>query len=55
MSPVIVKIGPPPTPITPTSEVEFDPATFVPEVVPDLDALAESAKCSCNASDDNPY
>jgi hypothetical protein len=25
------------------------------EFVPDLDALVESTKCSCNAGDDNPY
>jgi YVTN family beta-propeller protein len=33
----------------------FDAAAFVPELLPDVDALAESAKCSCAASDDNPY
>ena len=25
------------------------------EFVPDLDVYLESAMCSCNASDDNPY
>ncbi|MDH6141503.1 hypothetical protein P3T35_003522 [Kitasatospora sp. GP30] len=25
------------------------------ELVDDLDDLAESTKCSCNAGDDNPY
>lgn len=25
------------------------------EMVDDLDDLAESTKCSCNAGDDNPY
>jgi hypothetical protein len=37
------------------AEEPFDPATFTPEFVSNLDALAESAKCSCSASDDNPY
>jgi hypothetical protein len=26
-----------------------------PEFVDDLDVLVESAVCSCNAGDDNPY
>jgi hypothetical protein len=25
------------------------------EVIPDLDVLSESNRCSCAASDDNPY
>jgi hypothetical protein len=25
------------------------------EIVDDLDELSESNRCSCNASDDNPY
>jgi hypothetical protein len=25
------------------------------ELIDDLDELAESTKCSCNAGDDNPY
>jgi hypothetical protein len=31
------------------------PASDKIEIVPDLDEFAEHVKCSCNASDDNPY
>jgi hypothetical protein len=31
---------------TPTEDIEL---------IDDLDELAESSKCSCNAGDDNPY
>jgi hypothetical protein len=32
-----------------------DPPDGSLEFVPDLDVYLESAMCSCNASDDNPY
>ncbi|HZO69464.1 MAG TPA: hypothetical protein VFB74_31100 [Kribbellaceae bacterium] len=59
MPPVAVRIGrhpaSRPTPPSDLTDPPLDPVTFAPEFVPDLDALAESAKCSCAASDDNPY
>jgi hypothetical protein len=58
MPPVAIQIQPRPVDLTvdPRPQDEpFDPDTFTPELIPDLDALAESAKCSCNAGDDNPY
>lgn len=39
----LIELGP-----TRTSTIEI-------ELIDDLDELAESTKCSCNAGDDNPY
>ena len=37
-------------------EIEIRPAeTEEIEFVPDLEVLSESNRCSCAASDDNPY
>lgn len=59
MPPVAVRIGPHPaslyTPPTDLTAEAFDPASFSPELLPDLDALAGSHKCACSASDDNPF
>lgn len=53
MPPVPVMIGPPP--IASELDEPFDAETFQPTFVVDVDVLAESSKCSCSASDDNPY
>lgn len=53
MPPVPVRIAPPPA--VPEPDELFDPETFHPTLVVDIDVLADSAKCSCSASDDNPY
>jgi len=32
-----------------------DPRADEPEFIADLDEIVETAMCSCNAGDDNPY
>lgn len=44
-----------------TVMLELAPPTSAPaetdeiEIIPDLEALSEEGRCSCAASDDNPY
>lgn len=43
---VMIELKPPAPAPAETEEIE---------IVPDLEALSEAGRCSCAASDDNPY
>lgn len=55
MPPVMLTLAPLARPNEREDNELFDPATYEPEIVADVDAMAAAHKCSCAASDDNPY